>query len=637
MAVLFHITCVTCRAKLEVRNARAIGQILSCPRCGSLVEVQPPSTWHDPEADQDTVEDLPPPSVTGSETPAMPGDDWISPGTRRLRRIGLLAGGVILLLAIAVVGWQVWFGSPSQPAGSIVAGAEDADEPGQPNSASTGDRGKTPDKLDKPDKQAEAAPPDAGGKPDAEKKPTRPAPERVAKDESKQKETPQQKQDANGPQTDRSKAEGGAADGPGEANGAPGADASGDGEAAPPGMTPRTVDQTEKAAGALKRLEAMIHPQDASADEEPQAGAGRKPAEADATDPAPVARPRLRDVAGALHMPIPRLELDNLPLDRLPRLVFGLTNVPLVLDDDALHARSVSLDSPLTGEWRDVTLQTVLHDIAQQKQLALITGPHALHLSLPPAESIRADLAAADFPGGGLDAAAFRSMLTQLLGMAQSSSAQLKAVRQGDRWKIDATLETIHAVRTIQARFLWNRWEQRIGKGVPKGGDGPRKGTWEGPLGKPVRLSLFHPTPLADVLDDLRATTGLRIVADWASLAPCGCAPDSQVALVMTDRPLAEVLHGLLSRSRATFRLIDDRTIEIRGAMLPLQGSYVAFHRVSLEAEDMKAEIDRRLRKEFGDRLPTWYWEPGIACVMLRATSRAHARVERALRSEDRP
>jgi hypothetical protein len=42
---LFAITCLTCQARLNVRNEAAIGQILTCPKCGSMVEVVPPPGW----------------------------------------------------------------------------------------------------------------------------------------------------------------------------------------------------------------------------------------------------------------------------------------------------------------------------------------------------------------------------------------------------------------------------------------------------------------------------------------------------------------------------------------------------------------------------------------------------------------
>lgn len=42
---LFAITCLTCRARLNVRSRSAIGEILTCPKCGSMVEVVPPPGW----------------------------------------------------------------------------------------------------------------------------------------------------------------------------------------------------------------------------------------------------------------------------------------------------------------------------------------------------------------------------------------------------------------------------------------------------------------------------------------------------------------------------------------------------------------------------------------------------------------
>jgi hypothetical protein len=42
---LFSITCQTCEARLKVRNRQAIGQILACPKCESMVQVVPPPGW----------------------------------------------------------------------------------------------------------------------------------------------------------------------------------------------------------------------------------------------------------------------------------------------------------------------------------------------------------------------------------------------------------------------------------------------------------------------------------------------------------------------------------------------------------------------------------------------------------------
>jgi hypothetical protein len=44
-SVLFSIQCTTCKARLKVRDAAAVGQILSCPKCQSMVLVAPPAQW----------------------------------------------------------------------------------------------------------------------------------------------------------------------------------------------------------------------------------------------------------------------------------------------------------------------------------------------------------------------------------------------------------------------------------------------------------------------------------------------------------------------------------------------------------------------------------------------------------------
>jgi hypothetical protein len=40
---LFKITCLTCRARLSVRDAALVGQIIGCPRCGMMVQVTAPT------------------------------------------------------------------------------------------------------------------------------------------------------------------------------------------------------------------------------------------------------------------------------------------------------------------------------------------------------------------------------------------------------------------------------------------------------------------------------------------------------------------------------------------------------------------------------------------------------------------
>jgi hypothetical protein len=49
----FTIQCTTCRRSLRVTNPEAIGQILSCPKCGSMVLVEAPAGWTQTAASAD--------------------------------------------------------------------------------------------------------------------------------------------------------------------------------------------------------------------------------------------------------------------------------------------------------------------------------------------------------------------------------------------------------------------------------------------------------------------------------------------------------------------------------------------------------------------------------------------------------
>ena len=59
---LFSVSCTTCHARLSVRTQDAIGEILECPKCGSMVLIVPPDGWAPPEPPAE-------PKATGAPPP----------------------------------------------------------------------------------------------------------------------------------------------------------------------------------------------------------------------------------------------------------------------------------------------------------------------------------------------------------------------------------------------------------------------------------------------------------------------------------------------------------------------------------------------------------------------------------------
>jgi hypothetical protein len=45
---LFSLTCESCASRLRVGKMSAIGQILACPKCGTMLEIKPPEGWQPP-------------------------------------------------------------------------------------------------------------------------------------------------------------------------------------------------------------------------------------------------------------------------------------------------------------------------------------------------------------------------------------------------------------------------------------------------------------------------------------------------------------------------------------------------------------------------------------------------------------
>jgi hypothetical protein len=74
---LFVIQCTTCRARLKVNDESVIGDILACPKCGSMVQVVPPMEWKRAADDTAAASE----SVAAGGTVAQV--DWYNPPMQR--------------------------------------------------------------------------------------------------------------------------------------------------------------------------------------------------------------------------------------------------------------------------------------------------------------------------------------------------------------------------------------------------------------------------------------------------------------------------------------------------------------------------------------------------------------------------
>ncbi|MGY8746694.1 MAG: hypothetical protein ACKVHR_01350 [Pirellulales bacterium] len=79
----FSLICKSCAARLKVTKASAVGQLLACPKCGTMLHVTPPTGW------------TPPPSHSDSQTSAENWDESAVSGDGNFEDIEALLSDVL--------------------------------------------------------------------------------------------------------------------------------------------------------------------------------------------------------------------------------------------------------------------------------------------------------------------------------------------------------------------------------------------------------------------------------------------------------------------------------------------------------------------------------------------------------------
>ncbi|MCG8651518.1 MAG: hypothetical protein MI861_16875, partial [Pirellulales bacterium] len=158
----FSVQCLTCGSRLRVSDPSVVGTIASCPRCHSMVQIQPPGTQvavGAPSVDSQAITEdaiaapddtpsnqhsAPPAGFAGVESldhseEALPADptippDWQSRRTHKSRQVALVVAVAVtgLLTAVLFFGWFVRKWSPQSTEVAVDTEAETAAGPADP-------------------------------------------------------------------------------------------------------------------------------------------------------------------------------------------------------------------------------------------------------------------------------------------------------------------------------------------------------------------------------------------------------------------------------------------------------------------------------------------------------------------------
>ncbi|HEX3658137.1 MAG TPA: hypothetical protein VHV55_20280 [Pirellulales bacterium] len=641
---LFAINCPTCRARLKVREQSAIGQIVNCPKCGSMMQISPPPGWQPPPAPAITVRQAPiqkapvqqapiqheataamvsalasadsgvgrselAPAIGQGDFARTPPADYVDPlavkvdVTAAAPPVPSAPNAVLSAVRQPVVreflaAWLPWATVPLAGilSACLVSYCLRVDEPLPLPAPPTSETAAIP---------APAAPLPLVESPLPEPavvaEPPQPSPSTFV-------ETHAPSPAANSAATVN-------------ATSAPAV------EPPQPRLVMRPVTTLPLDVEAAARTPVRI------------ASTTRRPRPARPLAPPPpvvVAKPKPAvrssanvpqvDVAQALGTKIAGLDLPSVQLLAFVQLAGGLAGAPLTLDIDACHELGLKLDTPLTVHEHDVSLGDLLAHVltphglvaeASQGQLVVTSTPtHRYQL-----ERVRYNVSD------------FSDTPTVLASMIQDLVEPQRWMTQGGAGRIDIDGPQLLVSQTprVQHQVVVLLDKLRLARGLPAtGGLDALEGSLDSPyrqladrLATAVSANFREPAELRNIVYELAQPAGVRVLVDWQSLASAGCRPQSLVSLIVDKQPLSAALDQLLTPLELSYRIVAPETIEIASVRVlrarPELDVYPAGQLVDSGATSEVA--NETIAQWLSSRLPNVAWDGGTGWRLDRKSS----------------
>jgi hypothetical protein len=621
----FRVTCETCRSRLKVRSAEAIGEIHACPKCGSMVRIVPPADWSGGDsvtctavaAEEGALRD-PALSISTTASTIAPADFNFDIATEPAVATPAVAelpvpdaevatGGISKIVWCAIGGavtfivagatYILWPAPPqvvAKPGPAVAA----ADAKPEIKTAST---------------PSSEQPAEAKTDPYAVKRSTDDPAAPLAKPISADPPKPAEEQI---PSNDAAKAAV-ATLAPSEPVVAAPADAASPPHplkvavATPPAPSERP-DAAPKTANATSTSRVLkfdpldFDPEHLSLSSTPTAAPNELPPAAstssipatppadapiadappekapDAADvlPAPSASQAVNvrrgpvggddskqlDTARHLAMRVKSLQLTDTPMARFIDSISEISGAPITLDPIALELNGQSARTPISIDVANVSLDKVLKDALTGQRLAVVVQGNHLTVGLADGDERRAvDFDVKDIVSDG-NVGPIAKLLEQFVA-PQTWKAN------GGKGTIEINGRTLHIDQSLIVRreALVFCERLRLARGQSLRSKYPANLlTIDSPhqklspkLNQTSTFTFLAWSRLADVARQWQEMSGISILVDWSALRDVELMPSSPIACSTIARPWAEALDGVLEPLNLGWWAVDSQTIQI--------------------------------------------------------------------------
>jgi hypothetical protein len=543
--VLFAINCMTCHARLGVRSPEAIGAILECPKCGSMIEVLPPPGWRPPQAtEKSSMTSSPEQTSTAAgdacAAAASSGGKWMFLGIKHLWFWLVAAPAAALVLGL--VAWLTVFSGSDSDYSNLPAVAQPAGMPADVAENAQGDIAK----QDITQSSIEQAPVHEQRGP-AIKTELTSGVEDAAKPVAKNAmaETSQQ---SPGPAEENISALKAA-----EAN------------------TPQT-EALEKNASQAKTTEANTsaeiknRPEQTVVEKNPQS----LPSVKGTSKVIKLVAPEAIDVQSRLGEVIPDIELKDMSFGRAIGLVAALSGLPITLDPDAMARLGVTLNDPITVRLKDATLEEILQEVLAKRGMGYVAEDGQVVVSGPAEENeqlYRVSYTVSDLTGDD------KAAMDKLIAMVQKLVSP-ESWRTNGGWgtiEADKTALVVTQTAAVHDQILVFCEKLRNARGRPlRSNQNPKRFELttrlqqaNAALNRQVDANFHQPATLVEILAYLGRQAEVDILIDRQALAVAGLSDKTEVSFVAEKQSLSAALNELLIPLKLGYRASDARTLQV--------------------------------------------------------------------------
>lgn len=329
-----------------------------------------------------------------------------------------------------------------------------------------------------------------------------------------------------------------------------------------------------------------------------------------------------RDAREQFARKLPAIEIREMPLVEFLQLISQLSGTPVSVDAEQLLMAGISARRRVSLDATDVTLDAALSEVLASLKLEhAYQGPHVIVSREGAEQSREIDYPLDDLIDSADEGEALIGLIQKLVAPDswQSGSAKLEgkslAVTQSQQIHYEL-LVFLERLRIVGSQVTRSRFP------VERLAPTPLHAAMAARLSGPAQFTFTSETPLAEVVQHWQRELDVPLLVDWVALAELDLWPEATIACAIADRNWQQALTEVLEPLGLDWRVSFGGTIEISTAeqlardyqleLYPLQGASASKGQQVVEA------LAKHLRAVTGSDESALLFHPQSGAILAR-------------------